>query len=110
MPKIVIFLVNKKNMASLALFQSFEKENYIEEQNIQAIELYILSNLNSNYSPCRSYWEKQHNLCNKLYIVCHWRKKKDLRAIAKKGETVCNGELVNLKKKKKHKNCICASC
>ena len=61
-------------MASLALFQSFDKEFYIEEQNIRPIELYILSNLNSNYSLCRRYWEKQYNLCNKLYIVSHWRK------------------------------------
>ena len=29
-------------MASLALFQSFENENYIEEQNARPIELYIL--------------------------------------------------------------------
>ena len=58
-------------MASLALFQSFENENYIEEQNIRPIELYILSNLNSNYSPWGRYWEKQYKLCNKLYIVCH---------------------------------------
>ena len=97
-------------MASLALFQSFDKEFYIEEQKIRPIELYILSNLNSNYSRCRRYWEKQYNLCNKLYIVCHWRKAKDLRAIAKKGETVCNSELVNFLTDEKHKNCICASC
>ena len=45
-------------MVSLALFQSFDKEFYIEEQNIRPIELYILSNLNSNYSPCKQYWEK----------------------------------------------------
>ena len=89
-------------MASLALFQSFDKEFYIEERNIRPVELYILSNLNSNYSPCRRYWEKQYNLCNKLYIACHWRKKKDLRPIAKKGETVCNGELVNFLADEKH--------
>ena len=71
-------------MASLALFQSFDKENYIEEQNIRPIELYTLSNLNSNYSPCKWHWEKQYNLCNKLYIVCHWQKAKELRPIAKK--------------------------
>ena len=53
-------------MAGLALFQSFDKEFYIEEQNIRLIELYILSNLNSNYSPCRRYWEKQYNLCKSL--------------------------------------------
>ena len=97
-------------MSSLALFQSFDKEFYIEKQNIRPIELSILSNLNSNYSSCRRYCKKQYNLCNKLYIVCHWRKTKDLRAIAKKGETVCNGELVNFLTDEKHKNCICASC
>ena len=97
-------------MASLALFQSFDKEFYIEDQNIRPIELYFLSNLNSNYSPCRRYCKKQYNLCNKLYIVCHWRKTKDLRVIAKKDETVCNGELVNFLADVKHKNCICASC
>ena len=74
-------------MASLVLFQSFENENYIEEQNIRPIELYILSDLNSSYSPCRWYWEKQYNLCNKLYIVCHWQKTKELCPIGKKGET-----------------------
>ena len=97
-------------MASLALFQSFENENYIEEQNVRPIELYILLNLNSNYSPCKRYWGKQYNLYNKLYTVCNWRKKKDLRPIAKKGETVCSGELVNFLANEKHENCICASC
>ena len=97
-------------MASLALFQSFESENYIEEQNVRPVELYILSNLNSNYSSCRRYWEKQYNLCNKLYIVCRWRKKNNLCPVVKKGETVCNGELVNFLADQKHKNCICASC
>ena len=37
-------------------------------------------------------------------------KKKNLRAIAKKGETVCEGELVNFLTNEKHKKCSCASC
>ena len=93
-----------------SFIQSFENENYIEEQNIRRIELYILSNLNSIYSPCKRYWERQYNLCNKLYTVCRWRRKNDLRPIAKKGENVCNGELVNFLADQKHKNCICARC
>ena len=44
-------------MASSALYESFDKEFYIEEQNLRPIELYILSNLNSKFSPCRRYWE-----------------------------------------------------
>ena len=31
------FLSQQKNMASLALFQLFDKENYIEEQNIRPL-------------------------------------------------------------------------
>ena len=97
-------------MASLALFQSFNQGVYIEKKNIRPIELYILSNLYSYYTPCRRYWEKHYNLCSKLYVVCQWREANDIRPIAKKGETVCNGELVNFLADKKHKNCICASC
>ena len=33
------FLSQQKNMASLALFQSFDREFYIEEQNIRPIHL-----------------------------------------------------------------------
>ena len=97
-------------MSSLALFQSFDNGNYIEEHNIRPIELYILSNLNSIFSPCTRYWEQQYNICNKLYIICRWRKKRNLRDIAKKGETVCNGELVNFLAYEEHKKCSCASC
>ena len=74
-------------MVSLALFESFDKEFYIEEQNIRPIELYKLSYLNSNFHLA--------DVTGK---------------IAKKGETVCNDELVNFLADEKHKNCICASC
>ena len=94
---------------SLALFQSFGNGNYIEEHNIRSRINYILSNLNSSFTPNRRYWEQQFNLTNKLFIVCHWRKKGNLRAIAKKGETVCNSELVNFLANEKHKKCSCAS-
>ena len=63
-------------MASLGLFQLFDKEFYVEEQNIRPIELYILSNLNSNYSPCRRYWEKQYNLCNTFILSVTGERKK----------------------------------
>ena len=66
---------------SLALFQSFDNEDYIEEHNIRPIENYILSNLNSNFSPCRCYWERQYNICNKRFIVCQWREKKGIYAL-----------------------------
>ena len=39
----------------------------------------------------------------KLYDVCLWRKKNGFRPIAKKGEAICGGELVNFFADKKHK-------
>ena len=44
----------------------------------------------------------------KLYDVCLWRKKNGFCPIAKKGEAICGGELVNFFADKKHKNCGCA--
>ena len=68
------------------------------------MELYILSNLNSIYNPSRSYWEKMYHLCNKLYLVSYWRKRNNLPPIAKKGETTCNGELINYYSNKAHQH------
>ena len=110
MLKLVILLVCKKIMMSLAIFESFDNGDYIEEHNIGLILNYILANLNSYYSPNRRYWERQYNNCNKLFLACKWRKERNLRAIAKKGETVCGGELINFLASEKHKNCSCSSC
>ena len=50
----------------------------------------------------------QWNYLTKLYKVCFWRKKNGFCPIAKKGEAICGGELVNFFADKKHKNCGCA--
>ena len=71
---------------SLAFFQSFDNEDYIEEHNIRPIENYILSNLNLNFSPYRRYWEWQYNICNKLFIVCQWRKKRIYALLLRKAK------------------------
>lgn len=95
-------------MASLEMFKLFDDGFYIEQKNIRSVELYILSNLNSVCSPSRAYWEKMYHLCNKLYIVSYWRKGNNLLPIAKKGETTCNGELINYFSNKAHQDCICS--
>ena len=92
------------------MFESFDNGDYIEEHNIRLITNYILSNLNSYYMPNRCYWERQYSNCNKLFLACKWRKERNLRVIAKKGETVCGGELINFLANEKHKNCSCSSC
>ena len=94
---------------SLALFESFDNGDYIDEHLTKSVINYILMNLYS-YNPSRRYWEQQYNMCNKLFTVCQWRKKINLHAIGKKGETVCDGELVNFLADEKHKNCSCSNC
>ena len=79
---------------SLALFESFEKSDYIDKVNIPLIMNYISMNLYS-WSPNRRYWERQYNIGNKLNIVCRWRKENGVRPIAKKGETICNNKIIN---------------
>ena len=82
-------------MASYAMFRLFEDGFYVEQKNIRSIELYVLLKLNRSNQTNRSYWQAKYYECNKLYIVSYWRKKHRMPPIAKRGETTCNGELIN---------------
>ena len=79
---------------SYALFEQFENGNYVSQENLKLIENFICENLNG-WSPNKSYYYMQWNYSIKLYDVCLWRKKNGFRSIAKKGEAICGGELVN---------------
>ena len=92
---------------SYALFEEFENGNYFSQENLKLIENFICGNLNDRF-PNKSYYYTQWNYLTKLYDVCLWRKKNGFRPIAKKGEAICGGELVNFFAEKKHKNCGCA--
>ena len=93
---------------SWAMYESFENGDYILEENIKLVTDFICGNLN-NWSPNRSYYQAQYNYATKLYHVCRWRRKRSLRLIAKKGEAICNEELVDFFADEKHKNCICST-
>ena len=83
---------------SWAMYELFENGNYISEEDVKLL---------TDYNPNRSYYQCQYNYATKLYHVCKWRKRRGLRAIAKKRETICGGKLVNFFAYKAHKNCIC---
>ena len=74
------------------MYELFENANYISEENVKLLTDFISSNLN-NWSPNRSYYQCQYNYRTKLYHVCKWRKKRGLRAIAKKREAICWGQI-----------------
>ena len=92
---------------SWAMFEDFENGNYISEENLKLIKNFICGSLNS-WSPNKSYYYTQWNYLSKLYDVCVWRKKRGLCPFGKKGEAICNKELVNFFADEKHKNCSCA--
>lgn len=54
---------------SLAMFDSYENGDHIDEVNIPEIQNYIFMNLNS-WSPNKCYWERQYNIATKIYFVC----------------------------------------
>ena len=91
------------NESGYRLNNSFDEGKFIHERDIEELNKYICSNLaglNSN-----RYWNEQYNYLNKLYIVISWHKKKSLIPVAKKGEAICNDELVNFLEERNHKYC-----
>ena len=92
-------------MSRLSLYKAFENYEYVHKDYLNEIQNYICGNLNS-WSPNRSYWYEQYNICTKLYHVCKWRKGKGFQPIGKKGENICNDKLVNIFAE--HKDCVCA--
>ena len=93
---------------SWAMYESFENGDYILEENIKLVTDFICDNLD-NWPSNSSYYQAQYNYATKLYHVCRWRRKRRLRLIAKKGEAICNEELVDFFTDEKHKNCICST-
>ena len=89
-------------------FQAFEGREYIHIGDLPFLTDYICGNLNSDYSPNRGFYYEQYNYVNKLQIVCIWKQRQGLLAVAYKGEAISNDQLVNFSKDEEHKNCICS--
>ena len=87
--------------------KAFERGDYSPYSRIKKIRHYIANQLFS-WSPNRSYYEAQYNYATKLYHVCKWREGHSFAAIAKKGEIICNNELVNFFKDEAQENCVCS--
>ena len=91
------------NESGYRLNNSFDEGKFIHERDLEVLNKYMFSNLvglNSN-----RYWNEQYNYLNKLYIVIKWRKNKLLLPAARKGEMICNDELINFLEDKNHKYC-----
>ena len=76
--------------------EKFEKEKYIDEDEMLELVDYVCGNLNSDWSPNRGLYYRAYNHTNKLYIVINWRKAKGYPPIAKKGEMICCKKMILL--------------
>ena len=95
-------------MSEYSLCEAFDKSHYIHHEYLPKVINYICGNLIS-WSPNCSFWEAEYKYATKLQIVCNWKKKHGLPTMAKKGEAICNDELVNFFTDEKHKGCICST-
>ena len=95
-------------MKGLQIHEKFEMGYFIYEDSLNEMVNYICANL-ANWSPKFEYWNEQLNYANKLYIVINWRKRRNLVPAAKKGETICNDQLINFLEDKSHVACFCSS-
>ena len=92
------------NESGFKLNNGFDQCQYIHERDVEKLANYICSNLVGINSS--RYWNEQYNYLNKLYHVIRWRKKKHLIPAAKKGEAICNDQLINFFEDRNHKNTI----
>ena len=95
-------------MDQLLLFEAFERGDHIPQQHIKKVISYICGQLIS-LSPNRSNYLRQYNLATKLMLVCDWKKERSLPALAKRGETICGGELVDFYEVEKRKKYSCST-
>ena len=95
-------------MSEYQLFLAFEGGDYKNLEDLPRVTNYICRHLIS-WSPNRSYFEIQYNYISKLPIVCHWKQKCGLPVCSKKGETICDGKLVNFFEDEQHRKCSCST-
>ena len=94
-------------MNEYTLYEAFDKGHFIRLEYILQVHNCIAGNLIS-WSPNPSIWQAEYNYAAKLYHICNWKKERGMSPMAKKGEVICNDELVNFFEDEKHNGCICS--
>ena len=81
-------------MDEYLLFKAFERGGYIPQEFIKKNTNYVCGQIIS-WSPNGAYYKVQYNYATKLQIPCRLKQKHSLPALAKKGEAICDDQLVN---------------
>ena len=99
------------------IFRDYEDSKYIYREQLHALICYLIGNVDSYYSPNRSYYQDWLDESNDLQIAIRWREENGLgQGMGKYGERICykihkdRGELIDLTKpqfKDHWKNCNC---
>ena len=106
--------LSSRPTAGFLIFRDYEDSKYIFREQLHALICYLISNVDSYYSPNRSYYQDWLYESNNLQIVVRWRKRNGLQGMGKYGERICykihkdHGELIDLTKlqfKDPCKNC-----
>ena len=94
-------------MDKYLLYEAFARGGYIPHEQIKTITNFICEPL-IFCSPNESFCQAEYNIVTKLIFLCLWKRKKGLPVITKRGQTICNDELVNFFEDENYKNCICS--
>ena len=92
-------------MDEYLLFEAFGRVDYIPQEQIKKLQIILLRN---SFLGLLIVLIMKLNITTQLYHVCRWREEHGFATIAKKGENICNNELVNFFKDEAQKNCVCS--
>ena len=98
-------------MDRLTLFTKYKNFQFVNSEELNLIVDYICGNLNSAFCNY-GYWYDMYSYATKSRIVIRHREQKNETDIAKLGECVCEGQVINfLENESKQCNCNkgCAS-
>ena len=87
-------------------FQSYKNFEYVNFDQLNSAVDYICLNLNSIgcYYP---YWYDMYCYTSKTFLVLRWKKERDIPAVAKLGQTICQNKIIDFRENE-HK-CSCSS-
>ena len=103
----IIYCIVEKMARGFQVFQNLESGNYVHLDDLKHLSDHICGKLNGDYTSNYKYWYNMYSYSNKAFIVCKWRHSKGLQPVAKWGEAICEGNLVNIFNE--HEDCSCES-
>ena len=71
---ITVTMATNSERLGFQIFDDFEKEKYIFENELEILSNYLAGQLNSYWNPNRAFYYKWYSQCGDLFRVIEWRK------------------------------------